>query len=52
MIDYENILDTYSLTDIIELNEYTEAGFLEFCVENEILDLPNPLPVDAETPDR
>ncbi len=50
-MNYEKILDTYSLNYIIEYSDLTEAEVLQYLVEEEILELP-PLPVDAqETPD-
>jgi hypothetical protein len=46
----ERLLDTYSLTEIFELNELTEAEALLFMVEEDFLSLPNPTPVDYDAP--
>lgn len=42
----ENILQSYSLEEILELNDLTEDEVLYFLVEQEFIKLPNPLPVD------
>ena len=39
-------LETYSLEDIIQLNDLTEEEVLLFLVEQEIIKLPDPHPVD------
>lgn len=39
------ILQTYSLEDIFELNDLTEAEVLEFLVEQKFVSLPNPRPL-------
>jgi hypothetical protein len=44
----ENILQTYSLPDILDWNGLTEADVLCFLVEEEFLEIPNPRPVDIE----
>lgn len=42
----EHLLDTYSLTEILELNELTEIDLLLYLVEEEYLELPEILPID------
>jgi len=44
----EGILDTYSLTDILELNDKTEADALYFMLHEDYLELPEPLPLDYD----
>lgn len=41
----EEVLQTYSLEEIIELNDRTEAEVLHFLVSSEYLYLPDPLPL-------
>lgn len=41
-----NILETYSLDEILELNELTEVDLLHYAVEEGFLELPENLPVD------
>jgi hypothetical protein len=48
MLDYENILDTYSLDYIIEYNELTEAEVLKYLVETSFIQIPDPRPVDCD----
>lgn len=47
-MDFERVLQTYSLEEILELNNKTEAEVLDFLVSSEYLELPDPLPVDVE----
>jgi len=42
----ENILEIYSLEEILELNDYTLEDALYYLVENEFVTLPTPEPVD------
>ncbi|MDE1830316.1 MAG: hypothetical protein KGI25_08335 [Thaumarchaeota archaeon] len=44
----EHILDTYTLEEIFELNEVTEADVLLFLLKEEYLELPEPLPIDLD----
>lgn len=44
--DAKRYLETYSLEEILELNELTEADALFFMVEEEFLKLPSVKPVD------
>lgn len=44
----EKVLCTYSLEDILELNELTEADVLYFLVEEEFVTLPKPAPLDFD----
>jgi hypothetical protein len=46
--EVERVLDTYSLEDILELNDKTEAEVLQFLVNSDFLSLPEVLPVDVE----
>lgn len=45
---FEKYLETYSLEEILELNELTEVDALMFLVEQEFVVLPDPKPVDLE----
>jgi hypothetical protein len=42
----EKLLDTYTLEEIFELNDLTEVEVLEFLLEEEFVEIPNPKPVD------
>jgi hypothetical protein len=44
----EKLLETYSLEEIIEINERTGAEVLEFLVNETFLNLPDPEPVDLD----
>lgn len=44
--EVENILSTYTLDEILELNDCTEVDILYFLLEKEFLQMPNPKPVD------
>ena len=46
--DIENILETYDLEEIFELNDLTEADVLYFLVTEQFIHLPDPLPVDYD----
>lgn len=41
----EDILQAYSLEEILELNDLSAADVLYFLVEEEFLELPNPEPL-------
>lgn len=43
--DIENILLTYSLEEILELNDLTESDVLYFCVQQDFIQLPEPEPL-------
>lgn len=43
----ERILDTYSLEEILEMNECTEAEMLFFLVEEKFITLPSYKPTDV-----
>jgi hypothetical protein len=45
-MNYNSVLDIYSLSDILELNDKTEAECLEYLVETEFIFLPEILPCD------
>jgi hypothetical protein len=45
---YASILETYSLSDILELNDMTEEDLLEYLVEEGIIKLPEIKPLDFE----
>ena len=49
MIDYEALLETYTLTELIELNDLTEADALRFLVEEEFIELPDIKPLDFDS---
>lgn len=42
----EKYLDTYSLEEILELNELTEADALNHLVQTGLVRLPDPEPID------
>jgi hypothetical protein len=44
----ERVLQTYTLEEIFELNDRTEAEVLKYLVAMKYLELPDPLPVDIE----
>lgn len=44
--DIENILEVYSLTEIVEQNDLSEADVLLFLVEQDYLTLPDPRALD------
>lgn len=44
----QNILQTYSLSEIIELNDLTEEEVLEFLINSKVLELPDPAPLDYD----
>lgn len=44
--DIEHELQTYSFEDILEQNELTEADVLYLMVKHDLIELPNPKPVD------
>lgn len=43
--EVESILQTYSLEEILELNELTESDILHFLVEQGFIHLPDPRPL-------
>jgi hypothetical protein len=45
---YATILETYSLEEILELNDLTTEDALEFMVEEKYLTLPDVQPLDFE----
>lgn len=42
----ERVLDTYTLEEIFEYNEVTEAEVLTYLISQEFISLPSPTPVD------
>lgn len=49
MTDYtevEHLLGTYTLDEILELNEITEEELLYFLLEEKFVDIPDPRPID------
>jgi len=46
--DAEHLLDTYSLSDLLDLNDLTEADALYFMLEEEFLYPPEIKPLDFE----
>lgn len=42
----ESILDVYSLADILERNNYSEADLLCFLVSQEFVELPEVIPLN------
>ena len=47
-VNYSTILDTYSLEDLLELNDKTPEDCLEFLVEEGFIDLPSVKPLEFE----
>lgn len=47
-MNYSAVLDTYELSEIIELNDLTQEDVLEYLVEHKILHLPDIMPVIIE----
>lgn len=47
-VDTRVILDTYSLEEILELNDLTEAEALQFMLDQDFIRLPEVLPLDYE----
>jgi hypothetical protein len=45
---YATILETYSLQEILELNDLTEEDLLEYLVEEGMVKLPEIRPLDFE----
>jgi len=41
----ENILETYTFEEILDHNDLTEADVLCFLIEEELAELPEPLPL-------
>lgn len=46
--DAEALLETYTLTEILEMNDLTEADALEFLIEEGFIELPEVKPLDFE----
>lgn len=47
-MNYSAILDTYELSEIIELNDLTQEDVLEYLVVHNVLHLPEIIPVVYE----
>lgn len=47
-MNYAAVLETYSLSELLELNDVTEEDILEFLVESKILDLPELTPLEFD----
>jgi len=47
VVSCEKVLETYTFEEILELNELTEAEFLLLAVEDNLISLPKPTPVDT-----
>lgn len=48
LIQIDKYLETYTLDEILELNELTESEVLEFLVDEEFIQLPSPAPCDLD----
>jgi hypothetical protein len=46
LTDYSTILETYTFSDLLEINDLTEADVLEFLVEKGFVSLPEILPLE------
>jgi len=47
-MNYAKILETYSLEEILELNDLTSEDALEFLIDEKFMTLPDILPVDYD----
>lgn len=47
-MNYSAVLDTYELSEIIELNDLTQEEVLEYLVEHNVLHLPEIIPVSFD----
>jgi len=47
-MDYNGVLEVYTLEEIFEQNDLTPEEVLQFLVEQKIIDLPNPTPLDFD----
>lgn len=47
-VQIERVLQTYTLDEVLELNELTEADALYFMTEQKFVTLPNPKPLDFD----
>lgn len=48
MIDYSTILETYTISEILELNDLTDEDALKFLVEQDFVNLPEILPLEFD----
>lgn len=44
-MNYSAVLDTYELSDLIELNDLTQEEVLEYLVDHHVIKLPEIMPV-------
>lgn len=47
-MSYTTILEAYTITELLELNDKTEEECLEFLVDMKFITLPEVLPLDYE----
>jgi len=47
-MDYDKILEVYTLSEIIEYNDISESLVLQEAVESGLLKLPEPRPLDFD----
>lgn len=47
-LNYSSILETYTIQELLELNDLTEEDCLRFLVEEEFIDLPEIIPIDLD----
>jgi hypothetical protein len=47
-VSYTTVLQAYTLTELLELNDKTEEDCLEFLVEEGFITLPEVLPLDYD----
>ena len=45
-MEYDSILEVYSLEEILEMNDLTTEEVLQFLVEQKIVEVPDPRPLD------
>lgn len=48
MTDYSTILTTYTISEILELNDLTDEDALKFLVEEKFVKLPEILPLEFD----
>lgn len=48
LVNYAALLETYTIQDLLEINDLTEEDCLRFLVESEFMHLPKVLPLDFD----
>jgi len=47
-LNYDTVLEAYTLSEILELNDKTEAECLEYLVHHHYVELPEVLPIEFD----